>query len=718
VRTVHLGHRLGPADRVTLARALLAGAVAVLTAVSFSRPVATALVSIAAVALVLDAVDGWVARRTGTASPFGASFDMETDAFLILVLSVYVARSAGWWVLLIGVARYGLLVATWLLPWLREPTPPRRWAKVVAAVQGVVLVVAAADVLPRRVTGAALLVALVLLAESFGHQVWCLWRRRPDDARRTVRPVLTVLAGVVVWAALVAPDRAELLTVGGFARIPLEGLLVVALALVLRARARGVAAALFGLALGLLTLLKALDIGFFAVLDRPFDPVSDWVYLGPGVGVLGDSVGTAGAYALVAVVVLLVVLVLVLVPWAVARVTAVAAGHRRGALRALGSLGLVWVLCAVAGVQVSPVAGVASTSAADFAVDEVSRVRAGIEDRQVFARAIADDPLRATPDDRLLAGLRGKDVLVVFVESYGRVAVQGSTFSPGVDAVLDEGTRRLRAAGFSARSAFLTSPTFGAASWLAHSTLQSGLWVDSQQRYDQLIGTDRMTLAGAFGRAGWRTVFDVPSITRDWPEGAKFYGFDQLYDARNVGYQGPSFSYATMPDQYTLAAFQRRELAPGLRTPVMAEIDLVSSHHPWAPLPHLVGWADVGDGSVFEGMPEQGDSPDAVFRDPDLVRAAYGQSIEYSLESLVSFVETNPDPDLVLVVLGDHQPHTYVTGASPGHDVPVSVIAHDPAVLDRITDWGWQDGLHPSTTAPVWPMDSFRDRFLTAYDGP
>jgi hypothetical protein len=284
--------------------------------------------------------------------------------------------------------------------------------------------------------------------------------------------------------------------------------------------------------------------------------------------------------------------------------------------------------------------------------------------------------------------------------------------------VLDEGTRRLHAAGFSARSAFLTSPTFGAASWLAHSTLQSGLWVDSQRRYDQLIGTDRMTLADAFGRAGWRTVFDVPSITRDWPEGAAFYHFDQLYDERNVGYRGPRFGYATMPDQYTLAAFRRRELAPRHRAPVMAEIDLVSSHHPWAPLPRLVDWADVGDGSVFDPMPARGDSADTVFRDPELVKAAYGQSIEYSLESLVSFVETDPDPDLVLLVLGDHQPHTYVTGPAPGHDVPVSVIAHDPAVLDRIRDWGWQDGLHPGPAAPVWPMDQLRDRFLTAYGAP
>jgi hypothetical protein len=150
----------------------------------------------------------------------------------------------------------------------------------------------------------------------------------------------------------------------------------------------------------------------------------------------------------------------------------------------------------------------------------------------------------------------------------------------------------------------------------------------------------------------------------------------------------------------------------------MAEVDLVSSHHPWAPLPHRVPWSQVGDGAVFDGMPERGASAEEVFRDPDAVRAAYGDSVEYSWRTLVSWVRHVDDPDLVLVVLGDHQPHSYVTGADPGHDVPVSVIARDPDVLRRIDGWGWQPGLRPHPDAPVWPMDAFRDRFLTAYADP
>src|SRR5439155_17583642 len=115
------------------------------------------LVSLAALALALDPVDGWVARRTRTTA-LGARFDGETDAFLILVLSVYVARSAGAWVLAIGAARYAFLVAGWLLPWMRAELPPRYWRKVVAATQGVALTFAVSAVLPRFLTNAGLAV--------------------------------------------------------------------------------------------------------------------------------------------------------------------------------------------------------------------------------------------------------------------------------------------------------------------------------------------------------------------------------------------------------------------------------------------------------------------------------------------------------------------------------------------------------------------------------
>ncbi|HEY1573773.1 MAG TPA: CDP-alcohol phosphatidyltransferase family protein [Pseudonocardiaceae bacterium] len=168
---------LTPADRVTLTRMVLVGAVTALVAENTVQPVPTAAITaIAAVALILDGVDGHVARRTGLATAFGARFDMEVDAFLILVLSIDVAMTVGAWVLVIGAMRYLFVAAGWLFEWLRKPLRASFASKAIAAVQGIVLTAAATGILPDA--GIAVLVALALLTWSFGRDVWWLWRTR------------------------------------------------------------------------------------------------------------------------------------------------------------------------------------------------------------------------------------------------------------------------------------------------------------------------------------------------------------------------------------------------------------------------------------------------------------------------------------------------------------------------------------------------------------
>ncbi|MBO9524079.1 MAG: CDP-alcohol phosphatidyltransferase family protein [Nocardioidaceae bacterium] len=694
------------ADLVTGARFALTVAVA---AVALADGPRWLLGVLAGSALLSDFVDGRLARATGTTTRHGARLDQEADALLILVLSAIAATDLGGWVLALGLARYACGALFVLVPPLRTPpTRSRPWCRVVAAVTGIVLATVVALPLPDLAARALVALTGLLLAESFAREGVDRWRApRPPLAVRSG----TVLAFALVWLALVAPAVRHDLTVSALLRLPVEVLLVVALALVPVRRVRTVLATLAGLLLGLLLLLTVLDASFQAVFDRDFHPVGDWSYLGPGVGVLGDSVGTGWARAVAVLAALLALAVLVVVPLAVLRVVEVTRCRVRFSVRAASVFATVWVLCAAIGL---PVAG---SGAAALTVDEVRQVRADLADAHAFAREIDADPYadRAAQDPQaLLAGLAGKDVLVVFVESYGRVAVQDTSYAPGIRKVLDQGTAALDTAGYRSRSAFLTSPTFGAGSWLAHSSLQSGLWVNSQRRYRQLLGADRMTLTSLFRAAGWHTVFDVPADTHDWPEGQRFYDFDQYYDSRNVGYAGPKFGYAQMPDQYTLEHFRREQLAPSGRKPVMAEIDLISSHHPWTPLPSMVPWDQVGDGSVYDDQPQSPTSKQ-VFADPEAVKRMYGKSVEYTWQALTSFLTTYRDPNLVVLVLGDHQPHTYVSGRNAGHDVPVSVIAQDPAVLRRIDGWGWQPGLLPSPKATVWRMDRLRDRFLDAF---
>ncbi|MGA8044739.1 MAG: CDP-alcohol phosphatidyltransferase family protein, partial [Dermatophilaceae bacterium] len=152
---------LGPADGVTAVRAVLACGVAALTVeLVADRSVTSAILLLAVPALVLDAVDGWLARRTGTATPLGARLDGEVDAFLILVLSVGVGSILGWWVLAAGLARYVFALAGHLLPWMRRPLPYRYWRKVVTAAVGIALVVALAGILPAWVAAAVVGIAL------------------------------------------------------------------------------------------------------------------------------------------------------------------------------------------------------------------------------------------------------------------------------------------------------------------------------------------------------------------------------------------------------------------------------------------------------------------------------------------------------------------------------------------------------------------------------
>jgi phosphatidylglycerophosphate synthase len=706
-----------PADWVTLTRAILIAGVAALVADSFVRPVpVTALVTLSIVALVLDAVDGRVARRTGTATPLGGRLDGEVDAFLILLLSIFVAQGYGWWVLAIGAARYAFLLAGWLIPWLAAPLPPRFWRKVVAAVQGIVLTVAASGVPSNLIVTIALVAALLLLAESFGRDVVWLYRTGAGPRfRRAVRIALAALAVLILWFDLLAPDRAWQFSLGAFVRIPVELLVLVAAALVLPPRPRRIVATIAGVLVGLLTIDKILNIVFYEELNRPFNPVNDWVSIRPAEGVIRDAIGTTLTNIALAAVGIILILLIVAIAASTIHITTVAARHRRGAVRGLAALTALWGLSAGLSLQLVQGSPVASASAAGLALSQVRAAQFALSDPRRFERAIqSPDPQASVPASDLLTGLRGKDVIIAVVESYGQVAVQGTSFSPGVDAVLRQRTGLLARAGWSAQSAWLKSSTFGGISWLAHSTVQSGLWVDSTQRYAQLVASKRFTLSDAFHKAGWHTVADDPTDGPIWLPGTQFYHYDQLYNGSNVGYRGPKFSYSPMPDQYVLSRFQRDELAPGHK-PVMAEIDLTSSHVPWAPLPHMVPWNKVGDGSVFDPQPAQSESVSQVWRDNNTVQQFYGKSIQYSLTALTSWVTELHDPNLVLILYGDHQPHTAVSGGGANHDVPISIITRDPSVLRQISSWRWQNGLLPGPGAPLEPMDAFRNQFLDTF---
>lgn len=499
-------------------------------------------------------------------------------------------------------------------------------------------------------------------------------------------------------------------------RLPVESIVALLVLVVLPWRVvRIVVAILFAAFVVVALVLAGLDAAFRYALDVHFDP-NDWQQVGDGFGVVRDSIGTPAAVVLLVLVAVTALATGAALAWAALRVRAAIRAHRVRGRNALTAVTAAWVVAALAGSQLVAGQPAAASASLDSVTSAVSIASATLGAQQTIADQIRTDPYRDVPASDLLSGLRGKDVIFAFVESYGTVALNDDGISSGVRQVLSSGEDQLTGDGYTIQSAWLTSPTFGGVSWLAHSTLQTGLWINKQSIYDRVTKTDRLTLSDAFGNAGWHTISDVPSDTHPWSVGTSFYHYDTLLDTNSVEYHGPAFGYARIPDQYTWKYFADNHLA-GDHPPVMAEIDLVSSHTPWAPLPQLLPWDEIGDGAVYSTQLAGQATTSEIWSDPARIKKAYGQSIEYSLGALFSFVQNSDDPNLVLVVLGDHQPAAVVSGEKASRDVPISVISKDPAVFDAIRSWRWVDGLVPTADAPVWRMDAFRDRFFDAFSG-
>lgn len=179
------------ADRITLLRAVLAGACASIVVLSLGEALplrSWALFAFGLPAVLLDAVDGRVARRSSSATPEGARLDMETDAAVLLILSIPLSLGLGPWVLAIGAMRYVFLAASWWRAALRHPLKFSQFRRVVAGIQGVVLVACVIPVLPRPIALVATSAALVLLVLSFAKDVVTLeWGPQPSPPRLPVR---------------------------------------------------------------------------------------------------------------------------------------------------------------------------------------------------------------------------------------------------------------------------------------------------------------------------------------------------------------------------------------------------------------------------------------------------------------------------------------------------------------------------------------------------
>jgi phosphoglycerol transferase MdoB-like AlkP superfamily enzyme len=242
-------------------------------------------------------------------------------------------------------------------------------------------------------------------------------------------------------------------------------------------------------------------------------------------------------------------------------------------------------------------------------------------------------------------------------------------------------------------SAFVTSPTFGGVSWLAHSSFLTGIDVSDSGAYDLLLTQERETLVNRFGSAGYRSVALMPGLRGDWPEGS-FYGFDRIYGERDIAYSGPAFGWWRVPDQYALARLYRDEIASAARAPVFSFFPTINTHMPFRPTPpYQENWQVLMGTEPF--AEEQLRAAMALLPDLNDLRPAYGDALVYSFDYLGGYLRQLGDRAWLLLLLGDHQPPATVTGPGARWDVPVHVVASDASLLRPFLTRGFVPGMTP-----------------------
>ena len=378
--------------------------------------------------------------------------------------------------------------------------------------------------------------------------------------RTVVGHALTVLAVLAIFVALIMPNAgSRILQAGTYVRLPIEGFLAIGLVLLLPGRWKRITAGILGAGLAVITIEKIADIGFRKTLARPFDLVLDWILLDDAQSFLKDSVGQAGAIG-------------ALSAWSwrrrPPRRDELGGGAAQPARRPAppGDLappcpGRPWVACSWSACR-CPAHPVASRSTAEYVPGPGARCEGRPEGQEGVREGRLTDAFRNTPADQLLTGLRGKDVIFTFIESYGRSAVEDPTMAPRVDAVLADGTsaergRVLRqgAAGSPRRRAAAAAgwPTPPCCPGCGSTTSSATATSPRATSYP-----DRRVQAGRLAD-GRRHAGRHAGLA-----GGQFYGYDKVYDSRNLGYKGPALQ---------LGDDARPVHADGVRTPRARQAD-------------------------------------------------------------------------------------------------------------------------------------------------
>jgi hypothetical protein len=463
---------------------------------------------------------------------------------------------------------------------------------------------------------------------------------------------------------------------------------------------------LLGVVVGVAALLNLADATVPSLLGRDVNVYWDLRHVGSLVGLARGAAGTArvaSAGLLVAVMLALGLFALYRLWRSILRRLA----DRRIALASAGVLLLMLLGNAVLPAAERPLAANLGRRLAHH-ISSVQRTLRALSGRNSEAALAAPVPVAGD-----LAGLKRRDVTLVFIESYGTVVFDRPAFRRTLDGALRRFATTLARAGYRIASDRLVSPTFGGGSWLAHATLASGVRLDDPVRYALLTRSGRPFLPHYLKRAGWRTVNIEPGIRAPFPEG-RAWDFDREVYAAQLGYQGRPFGWFVIPDQYTLDRAAALRATLGTAAPVFTQFVLVSSHVPFDPIPpYVADWHDAGS---FASIPKA--VWPQIYRTPawtDLA-PAYLKSLEYDFAVLGDWLAKRAPTDGLVILLGDHQPPALVAGGGQQWTVPIHVVSRDPDLIAPFLAQGYVRGLVPNQPPPHPGMEEFLGGFLRGFD--
>lgn len=309
--------------------------------------------------------------------------------------------------------------------------------------------------------------------------------------------------------------------------------------------------------------------------------------------------------------------------------------------------------------------------------------------------------------------LNNVNVFVFIVESYGRTFFDNPENWEVAEPQYRIFEKKLFDAGYSIASSSLISPAIGGNSWLADSTFNSGVWVKNQTVYNELIISKVPVLGTFFKDAGYKTIVAQAGMRNSGDE-KYFYNFDKTYNFSDFGYKGPSFVWATMPDQYILNFINQHEVE-GKNYPVFIEYILISSHFPFQKIPaYIKDWNKLGNGTIYNG---KGMVKTLPIPEGRKTAGPFGftKSILYVMKVLTDYISTQLKNPSLIIILGDHQPYTKVTGPYGGRQVALHIISKDSSLIGPFLNRGYTKGLTAPSTDSAPGMDTFLSTFINIF---